>query len=215
MSLQDHGFTASGKGALNAAHNALIFNRRIRVLGKHLSSFLPQNGVILDVGCGDGQVAVQIMGHRPGLKFSGVDVMVRPKTHIEVVEYDGDRLPFADDSFDFVTIVDVLHHTDDPAKVLREAQRVARFGIVLKDHLRQGLMAGPVLRAMDWVGNRGHDVLLPYNYLSRSEWNAAFETAGCRVDGWKEKLDLYPAPVNWVCDRKLHFVALLKPIRKS
>ena len=29
---------------------------------------------------------------------------------------------------------------------------------------------------MDWVGNRGHDVRLPYNYLSKAEWNAIFDS---------------------------------------
>lgn len=50
--------------------------------------------------------------------------------------------------------------------------RVARRGVVIKDHLREGPLAGPTLRLMDWVGNRGHDVRLPYNYLSRRKWTA-------------------------------------------
>ena len=30
------------------------------------------------------------------------------------------------------------------------------------------------LAFMDWVGNKGHDVRLPYNYLSKAEWTAVF-----------------------------------------
>jgi SAM-dependent methyltransferase len=114
-----------------------------------------------------------------------------------------------------VTIVDVLHHTDDPAAVLAEASRVARQGVVIKDHLREGLLAGPTLRLMDWVGNRGHDVRLPYNYLDSGEWAAAFERAGLVRASGADALGLYGAPLNWLFERKLHFVALLRRIERG
>jgi ubiquinone/menaquinone biosynthesis C-methylase UbiE len=46
----------------------------------------------------------------------------------------------------------VLHHTNDPEVLLREAQRVALKAVVLKDHTRNGLLAYTTLRFMDWVG---------------------------------------------------------------
>ncbi len=205
------GMGQSGKRALNAVHNSLVFNRRVDVLSGHLADAIPEGGTVLDVGCGDGQIAVNIMARRPDLTFTGVDVLVRPVTHIEVMQYDGDVLPFADKSFDFATIVDVLHHTDNPAAVLKETMRCVRKGVVIKDHLREGLLAGPTLRAMDWVGNRGHDVVLPYNYLDRAEWEKSFAFAGCRVEMWDENLNIYPVPLTWWFDRHLHFVALLVP----
>lgn len=196
--------------ALNRVHETFVFNRRIEVLPRLLSEAIPAGGgAVLDVGCGDGQVAVNLMALRSDLKVTGVDVMVRRQTHIPVIEYDGSHLPFADKSFDYATIVDVLHHTDDPASVLKEVARVVRKGVIIKDHLREGLLAGPTLRAMDWVGNRGHDVVLPYNYLSRSEWDAAFATAGLHVDSWNERLGLYAPPLSWFFERRLHFVARL------
>lgn len=195
---------------LNSAHDKLIFGRRIQVLADHLANALPKGeGHVLDVGCGDGQVAVQLMQRRPELTVSGVDVMVRPETHIPVTRYDGDVLPFEDNAFDHATIVDVLHHTEDPARVLREVARVTRNAIVIKDHLREGFLARSTLRVMDWVGNRGHNVVLPYNYLSRSEWDTAFLQAGCTIDQWVDKLGLYAGWAAWACERKLHFVARL------
>ena len=166
---------------------------------------------MLDLGCGDGQIALGLMALRPDLACEGVDVLVRPVTHIPVTRYDGVTLPFADKSFDYVTIVDVLHHTDDPALVLSEAARVARQGVVIKDHLREGLLAGPALRLMDWVGNRGHDVRLPYNYLDRAQWDTALCRCGLKRAKWTEKLGLYPAPLSWLFERQLHFVALMAP----
>lgn len=199
------------KSILNALHGSAVFNRRVRVLARHLADAIPNRGTVLDLGAGDGQVAVALMKLRPDLKVEGVDVMIRPQTHIPVTRYDGVTLPFADASFDYVTIVDVLHHTDDPAAVLAEAARVARHGVVIKDHLLEGPLAGPTLRFMDWVGNRGHDVVLPYNYLSRDAWQAAFYRARLMTVSNVERLGIYPAPFTWLFDRSLHFVALLQP----
>lgn len=201
---------AGGKRALNAVHGALIFGRRVEKLADALASAIPAGPArVLDLGCGDGQVAVALMRRRPELVVEGVDVLVRPVTHIPVTPYDGVTLPFADGSFDHVTIVDVLHHTDDPGAVLAEAARVAARSVVVKDHLREGPLAGPVLRLMDWVGNRGHDVRLPYNYLDSGQWRAAFDRAGVAEGHKQVRLRLYPVPLDWVFGRRLHFVSRL------
>jgi SAM-dependent methyltransferase len=206
---------APAKGLLNRVHDAVVFGRRVKVLSNALAAAIPSGGSVLDLGCGDGQVALGLMALRPDLSVQGVDVLLRPVTHIPVTLYDGATLPFADASVDYVTIVDVLHHTDDPAAVLAEARRVARLGVVVKDHLREGLLAGPTLRLMDWVGNRGHDVRLPYNYLDSGQWSAAFARAGLVRASWADSTGLYGPPLNWLFERKLHFVALLQPDRRG
>lgn len=199
----------SAKAALNLVHERAVFGRRVRVLAAEIAAAIPTGGEVLDLGAGDGSIAAAVMAARPDLKFSGVDVMLRPVRRIEVTLYDGKRLPFADQSFDYVTIVDVLHHTEDAAEVLAEAARVARLGVVVKDHRREGFLAGPTLRLMDWVGNRGHDVVLPYNYLSDTEWDVALARAGLSRASETRQLGLYPAPFGWVFDRGLHFIARL------
>jgi len=203
------------KTILNAAHDKVVFGRRVGVLSSHLAKAIPEGGRVLDLGCGDGSIALALMGLRDDLAIEGVDVLIRPKTHIPVTRFDGGALPFEDKSFDYVTVVDVLHHTEAPAAVLAEACRVARKGIIIKDHLLDGWLAGPTLRLMDWVGNRGHDVVLPYNYLTRDAWAAAFSEAGCSVTTWDENLHLYPRPASMLFDRHLHFVALMKPLHAA
>jgi hypothetical protein len=74
--------------------------------------------------------------------------------------------------------VDVLHHTQDPMVLLREAVQVARKAIVIKDHTLNGFMAGLTLRLLDWVGNARHGVALPYTYRPQQRWWEAFDTFG-------------------------------------
>jgi SAM-dependent methyltransferase len=202
------------KQSLNYLHAKMVFGRRIRVLAHHIAAQL-SDGSVLDVGCGDGTLAQAIMRLKPGTRFQGIDVFLRPSVAIPAEVYDGHRIPHPDDAFDWVTICDVLHHTDDPAAVLAECARVARRGVVIKDHLREGLLSGPTLRLMDWVGNRGHDVRLPYNYLSRKEWTAIFDRLGLSTLRWEPSLGIYPAPFGLVFDRSLHFVATVSKAQKT
>jgi ubiquinone/menaquinone biosynthesis C-methylase UbiE len=143
-------------------HGQLVFKRRVRVLADAIAKAIPGNARdVLDVGCGDGTIAALLQQHRPELSVTGVDVMVRPDTKVPVQEFDGVHLPFADRSFDVVMFVDVLHHTHDPMILLREAKRVARVAVVLKDHRRNSPIAYGTLRLMDWVGNAHHGGACP------------------------------------------------------
>ena len=192
---------------IDRVHSDYIFGRRVGVLTRHLAELLPKDAKTLDVGCGDGTIAHLLMKSRPDLTISGIDVLVRPQTHIPVVQFDGRHIPYEDDSFDAVMFVDVLHHTEDPLVLLREAARVARSAIVIKDHTMNGWLAEPTLRLMDYVGNAQHGVVLPYNYWPLTRWNEAFAGLGLKPAVWKPKLSLYPAPASWIFDRSLHFVA--------
>src|SRR6266571_593998 len=166
MELQTRKFSLIGK-----VHESLVFGRRVRVLARHLAALIPARARILDIGCGDGMI----------------DRLI---THIPVRPFDGERIPHSDSSFDAVMFVDVLHHTSNPLLLLREAVRVGRI-ILIKDHLRNGLLAGTTLRLMDWIGNARHRVVLPYNYLSKSEWEAAFDDLGLRANHMNLSLGLY------------------------
>jgi SAM-dependent methyltransferase len=194
---------------IERVHGRYVYDRRVRTLCDHLTAVIPDETRVLDVGCGDGLLSRMIMDRRPDVAISGIDVLLRPKTHIPVELFDGQKIPFADNSYDVVMFVDVLHHTTDPMILLRDATRVARRAIVIKDHTRDGLLAGPTLRLMDEVGNARHGVALPFNYWSRDQWLAAFNTLGLTVAAWEKNVGLYPWPASLLFDRSLHFVARL------
>ena len=143
--------------------------------------------------------------------MQGIDVLVRDQTHIPVDSFNGWVMPVDDRSFDVVMFVDVLHHTQDPMVLLREAARVARQAIVIKDHTLSGVFAHSTLRLMDQIGNAPHGVALPYNYWSQKRWIEAFGTLGLTIDIWKKDLGLYPFPASLLFDRNLHFIAKLSP----
>lgn len=197
--------------ALDGLHGRYVLGRRVRVLARLLARLVPAEAELLDVGSGDGAVAHALMLARPDVHAEGLDVLVRSGARIPVRHFDGRTIPAADRSAGTVLLVDVLHHADDPAALLREAGRVARDAVIVKDHLADGFLAVPTLRFMDRVGNARHGVRLPYRYLRRSEWEDAIAGAGLRIDAWEGTLGLYPPPASWLFDRGLHFMARLAP----
>lgn len=194
----------------SSLHTKVIFPRRVKRLAGMLADLLPSNVSVLDVGAGDGQISRRVMDLRPDVEISGVDVLVRPDTAIPVAQFDAKRLPADPKSFDFVMLIDVVHHASDPRHLLAEARRVAAQGLLIKDHVMQGALARPTLRLMDWVGNKRHGVHLPYNYWTSAQWDEVVAETGLTVATWHRRLGLYPAPFQPIFDRSLHFVASLR-----
>lgn len=192
--------------ALAGAHHKLVHSRRVHALAAHLADLIPPSHSVLDVGCGDGLIAVETLRRRPDITIAGVDVMARPAAHIAVTTFDGVHLPFPDRSWDTVLFCDVLHHVERPATLLREAVRIARDGVIIKDHIVQGVLARPILRLMDFVGNAPHGVALPYNYLTAAEWEDVLSECGLVLREVRSRLGLYPSYADVVFGRGLHFI---------
>ena len=198
--------------AVGQLHDRLVFRRRVDVLASWFARLAPKNARILDVGAGSGLLASVIASKRPDVSILGLDVLPREQSHIPVEIFDGRKIPFDNGAFDIVLFVDVLHHTDDPAVLLREAARVAASAVLIKDHFRKGIAARQRLRFMDWIGNARFGVALPYNYWTERQWHSAWQTIGMRPAQLVTDLKLYPPLADSVFGAHLHFIAELKKV---
>jgi SAM-dependent methyltransferase len=200
---------------LKRAHGGAVHGRRVRVLAEALAPKIPAGSSVLDIGCGDGTLAGLVMRRNPSVSIRGIEFAPRPDCLIECAAFDGATIPHPADSFDVCMFVDVLHHAPDAqgiARLLSEACRVSRRYVLIKDHLSESFFDFKTLQFMDWVGNRPHGVVLPYNYQSRAQWNSFFSEAGLAIRDWNGSVPLYPFPFSAVFGRGLHFVALLEKI---
>jgi demethylmenaquinone methyltransferase / 2-methoxy-6-polyprenyl-1,4-benzoquinol methylase len=95
---------------------------------------------VLDVATGTGAVALELV-RRYGCSVVGIDrspemlAVARHRTaaddlgaNIELLEGRAETLPFADASFDALTVTYLLRYVDDPAATIRELARVVRPG---------------------------------------------------------------------------------------
>jgi ubiquinone/menaquinone biosynthesis C-methylase UbiE len=105
---------------------------------------------VLEVGCGSG-IAVQLFAEA-GANVTAIDLTpwavetTRARLDAfgldgEVLEADGENLPFAEASFDLVFSWGVIHHSSDMDRALREIVRVTRPGgqVVLMVYHRRSL----------------------------------------------------------------------------
>lgn len=99
---------------------------------------LPKKGKGLEIGVGTGRFAGPL-GIRYGIDPSRKMLEIARKRGVEVKLGRGEKLPFANASFDYVAIIITLCFVEDPVKVLSEARRVLEktgkiiIGIVDKD----------------------------------------------------------------------------------
>jgi SAM-dependent methyltransferase len=109
---------------------------------------LPGDGVaLLDVGCGDGALLVELARRRPGWALTGAEISPQASLiaagrlpSLIVRTYDGARLPWPDASFDVGVLSHVLEHVSDAPATLREVARVCRL-VVFEVPLERNLSA--------------------------------------------------------------------------
>jgi SAM-dependent methyltransferase len=129
----------------------------------------PGRGVrALDVATGGGHVARR-------LRQAGADVVTAdraPGMRPDVI-CPAEDLPFADESFDVVTVRIAPHHFGDVEAAVREMARVSRDRVVIEDTLYESEEVEELHRIRDPTHVRTY---------SEAEWRRFVEQAGLRIE---------------------------------
>jgi SAM-dependent methyltransferase len=198
--------------AVLAAHHHTVRLPRTERIARALAGLIGPARSLLDVGCGEGSVAVAIAAGVGAERVAGVDVKVQPGVPIEAVAYDGLHLPFPDGAFEAVVVSDVLHHCQDPVTVLREALRVASRVVGIKDHFRFGPVSEKLLLWMDQVGNAAHGIHVRGTYFGPKEWVELVTAAGGHFTGLEWPLRIHDLPFRLVTQDRLQFAAAVQRV---
>ena len=188
-----------------------IYASRLRALVPLMTAHLRENDQVLDVGCGAGSLGRAIM-ESPNcparVTVTGLEVEKRDgEPFILVTNYDGEDFPFAENAFDMVILADVLHHADEPHRLIRESLRVARRGLLIKDHKIDGPLAYLRLAFIDWAANAPYEVACLYRYNTAEQWAEWYERHDLVVEHELHGLRLYPPIVNLLFGGRLQYFA--------
>ena len=158
---------------------------------------------VLDVGCGDGDLAVSL--RRVGAEVTGLDADSRmlcaaqerlrsAALSMSLVRGDLSALPFADESFDLVTAIAVLCFVPDARTAMAEMARVLRPGgrLVLGDLGRYSAWAA-FRRVRGWLGSATWRAA---RFRSARDLRRLVEHAGLSVATLRGSV-FYP-PVGWL-----------------
>lgn len=194
----------SYKNFLN--HTFRSAQRRYLVLT--LKDFLPdESAMVLDIGTANGEFALMIKQTIPNLTFIGVDIMERGTPHIPTVICDGANMPFADHDFDYALLINMLHHTDDPKALLKEALRVSRKGVIIKDHYANNWFDYVTLLAMEYANPNSRALLQrPLRFYSKKAWDALFAELGLTCDAYTDRFTSYSRFWDMLFGRNMHFI---------
>ena len=194
--------------------HAPIYAARLRELVVRITPNLEAGDRLLDVGCGNGTLTAALLeapDAPEGLVCEGLERFPRGGEPLTVTGYDGGRFPFDDDSFDVVTIADVLHHEPEPEELLRECGRVARRLVIIKDHQVKGLLAQPRISLIDWAANAPYGVKCLYRYNTPAGWSDTHQRLGFGVREEVVSMNRYPPVVTFMFGRSLQYMAVLEP----
>lgn len=93
---------------------------------------LPTAGRLLDAGGGTGRVTSQLRSQVGELVLTDVSAgmlqQARQKSRIDISQAHAERLPFPDECFDRVLVVDALHHFCDQKLAIADLLRVLKPG---------------------------------------------------------------------------------------
>jgi len=157
------------------------FGKEGKKICEDCQPFIKNGSKILDIGCGNGAFTKTFQDFFQA-EIIGVDIQDRRVVDIPFQLADGKNLPFAENKFDVVLIIYLLHHTDNPKKILEEAKRVSKGKIIIYEDLRENFI--------DDLSFLFHKLTYksffkPYNLIlnfkSEKEWEKIFNELGLKI----------------------------------
>ena len=120
---------------------------RPKILHDRINPYMSGSSSLLHIRCGNGRVAETFAdSHSVQL----VDTINRNETPLPFALYNGTTLPFDDKSLDTSLLVNVLSHSENPIDSLREAIRVTRNRIIIKETVYFNEAQRCFSEFMDW-----------------------------------------------------------------
>ena len=142
-------------------------------------------GRIAEVGCGAGEIAVQLAGHYPSARSDGFEIS--PQGFALCRQRESDRIKFYNTDFaeaqtppyDIVLCIDVFEHIENSFSFLRDLRSRGAgfiFHIPLDMNVQMVARSAPILKVRSSVGH--------IHYYSKDTALATLEDCGYEIRAW-------------------------------
>ncbi len=169
------------------------------------------NRWLLDVGCAQGRSASKLMDLP--IKIVGIDIS-KALVRQAIAQYqqqsraadatffvaDASRLPFQNETFDYVLIYGVLHHLPDPASACREVARVLRPGGIYFGSENNQTIFRALFDLLQRLNPIWHEEAGPQPLIGKRQLQRFFSQTQVRLD-YSTHVFVPPHLVNWLGHR--------------
>ena len=185
---------------------AKIYERAAQKMCLDCQDFIQEGSKILDLGCGSGIIGAAFQDFFQA-KVIGVDIKDNRISPFPFRVLNGKSLPFPENSFDIVLINYVLHHSEDPTSLLKEAKRVAKDKIIVYEDLPEGLLSRIICKihgiSFDKIFQNQTSFKTEFpkeakvekrtksSFASESEWEKIFKKIGLNII-FKKRINNFP-----------------------
>ena len=163
-------------------HEALVSERTRRSFALIKDYVLGEK--ILDLGAGDGRIALEIKNQLNKEVFL-VDIIDYNTTSIPLLLYDPKKeVPLADKEVDTTILYTVLHHANNPTHLLTEASRITKKRLIIVEGYIEEESVRMTNSFFDWFYNRiigDEDIIIPLNFLEVKNWVTVLKSYGFSV----------------------------------
>lgn len=154
---------------------------------KRILPFISKKDKILDIGAGRGEIT-KFLNERCQIETTALDIKKPrfPISGVKIIIYDGYKIPFKNNSFNCAILRAVLHHSQNPEKLLLETKRATKkYIFVFEDIYESSLekystfLFDSLINIVD--GFLANTVFHPHNNKTFDEWLKIFSRLDFKV----------------------------------
>ncbi len=184
MSIGDQ-YISGEYAAKNPAFHVEDSPWKAQQIHRMLRSLKLEPKTIAEVGCGAGEILVQLAGLYPQTTFSGYELspdafaLCQQRASDRVSFYQSDMFESTNSRFDLVLCIDVIEHVEDYFAFLRALRQKGSsfiFHVPIDMNVQMVLRAAPILKVRDRVGH--------LHYFSKETALAALADCGYTIQSW-------------------------------
>jgi len=170
-----------------------IFSKIYRGAARHMclacQPYIKKGSKILDLGCGSAIIGKTFQDFFKA-EILGIDIVDKRVEKISFQIYDGKNIPFPENSFDLVLINYVLHHSQDPIALLKEAKRVSKKIIIFED-LPEGFFSKIYCKLHQLSFDKLFGNSSKTSFKTEKNWEKIFKEVGLNII-FKKRINNFP-----------------------